>query len=285
VDLLGHTGGNRLPLFARRLAPIQVLHFGYQATTGLTTIDYRLTDRYSDPPGMTERFHTERLFRLPELLWCYPPPASPEVGPLPARRAGAVTFGSFNGLAKVTDQVIAVWAQILTRLPDSRMVILAGAGRAADERILDAFALNGVPSRRVSLLGKARREVYFQLFGQADIALDPFPCVGCNTTADALWMGLPVVSLAGPTCFSRQGVGLLSSVGLTDLLAKDPEAYVETAVRLAGNLERLAELRAGLRQRMRQSPLTDVPGFTRDLEEAYRTMWQTWCAGLLPAGE
>src|SRR5262249_8389691 len=158
-----------------------VAHFGYQATTGLSAMDYRITDAYSDPPGTTERYHTEELVRLPELLWCYPPPASPEVGPLPAGRKGHVTFGSLNGLAKVTEQVIAVWAQILARVPHSRIAVLTGAGRQADDRILDTFALHGVSSRRVTLLGKASRGGYFRLYQDVDIALDPFPCVGCNT--------------------------------------------------------------------------------------------------------
>jgi len=278
VDLVGHTGGNRLLIFARRPAPIQVTHFGYQATTGLPQMDYRLTDAWSDPPGMTERYHSEQLVRLPELLWCYPPPPSPEVNPLPALRNGSITFGSFNGLAKITAQVIALWARILTLLPDARLTILTGAGRQADERILDAFALNGIPARRLLLREKAPRSAYFQMFHDVDICLDPFPCVGCNTTADALWMGVPVVSLAGTTCFSRQSVGLLNAVGLADLVATTPEAYVEAAVGLARDLGRLGELRASLRERMRKSPLTNVQRFTQHLEDAYRTMWKTWCA-------
>ena len=168
------------------------------------------------------------------------------------------------------------------RVPHSRIAVLTGAGRQADDRILDAFALQGVSSRRVTLLGKAPREGYFQLYQGVDIALDPFPCVGCNTTADALWMGAPVVSLAGKTCFNRQGVGPLTLVGLKDLVVETPDAYVEAAVKLAGDVRRLGELRGSLRERMRRSPLTDVRRFTRQLEEAYQTMWQRYLSPGLP---
>ncbi len=258
IDLSGHTGGNRLPVFARKPAPIQVAHFGYQGSTGLAAMDYRISDPYADPPGMTEPYHTEQLLRLPESLWCYPPPVSPAPGPLPASQTGYVTFGSFNGLAKITADVIAAWARILSRVPGSRLTILTGVGPRTDERILDAFALQGVSARRLTLLKRAERGGYFELFRQADIALDPFPYTGCNTTVDALWMGVPVITLAGSTCFSRQSVGPLTLLGLADLVASSQDDYMETAVRLAGDVERLSELRGSLRERMRQSPLTNV---------------------------
>ncbi len=279
IDLAGHTGGNRLRLFARKPAPIQMTHFGYIGTTGLETIDYRLTDAHTDPPGLTEAYFTEKLLRLPEVLWCYPPPPSPEVGPLPAVQAGRVTFGSFNNLCKVTEEIIALWAQILTALPEARMVLLAGAGRAGDERVRSAFARGGIGPDRVTLLGRQSRDAYFQLYQGVDVCLDTFPFSGCNTTADALWMGVPVVTLAGPTCVSRQGVATLVHAGLGQLVTESAAAYVETAIGLARDISWLRELRSGLRERIKRSPLLDVPGFTHHLEEAYRWAWRQWCAG------
>jgi predicted O-linked N-acetylglucosamine transferase (SPINDLY family) len=279
VDQAGHTGGNRLRLFARKPAPVQVSHFGYLYSTGLAALDYRLTDAYADPPGLTERYHTETVVRLPEVLWCYPPPPSPEVGSLPALEAGHVTFGSFNNLSKVTAEVIALWSRVLAAVPGSRLLVLAGAGRGGDERVRAAFARHGVREDRVTLVGRRGREEYFRLHHQVDVCLDTFPYTGCNTTADALWMGVPVVSLAGATCMARQGIAALAHVGLEGLVVQTPAAYVEAAVRLAGDLPRLRELRAGLRERMSRSPLTDVPRFARHLEEAYRGMWRRWCAG------
>jgi predicted O-linked N-acetylglucosamine transferase (SPINDLY family) len=277
VDQAGHTGGNRLRLFARKPAPVQVTHFGYLFSTGLAAIDYRLTDAYADPPGQTERFHTETVVRLPEVLWCYPPPPSPEVGPLPALKAGHVTFGCFNNLSKVTEKAIALWSQVLAAVAGSRLVVLAGAGRGGDERVHKAFARHGFGGDRVTLVGRRSREDYFRLHHDVDVALDTFPYTGCNTTADALWMGVPVISLAGGTCMARQGIAALAHVGLEGLVVETPGAYVEAATRLAGDLPRLRELRSDLRERMRRSPLTDVPRFTRHLEEAYRGMWRRWC--------
>jgi predicted O-linked N-acetylglucosamine transferase (SPINDLY family) len=278
VDFGGHSGGNRLLIFALKPAPIQIGHFGYQGSTGLATMDYRITDAYSDPPGMTERYHTEQLLRLPEQLWCYPPPKSPEVGPLPALRVGHVTFGSFNNPTKINQQVLATWARILSQVSDARLAVQCGVGRETEERLLDAFALEGVSARRVTLLPKTRREAYFQLYRDIDICLDTFPYTGCNTTADALWMGVPLVSLAGTTCFQRQAVGPLTSVGLGDLVVSTTDTYVETAVSLARDIKRLSELRGSLRERMRQSPLTNVPRFTRQLEQAYRSVWRIYVA-------
>ncbi len=274
VDFSGHSGGNRLLIFAHKPAPIQITHFGYPATTGMSTVDYRFTDAYAEPPGMTERYCTEELLRLPDLLWCYPPPVSPEVGPLPAGQAGHVTFGSFNSPTKINDRVIAAWGRILTRVPTARMAVLTGQGRETDERLLDAFALAGVAAGRVTFLAKTARAAYFDLYRGVDVCLDSFPYSGCNTTADTLWMGVPVVSLAGETCSARSSVGPLAVVGLGELAVSTPEAYVDTAVKLAGDVSRLSELRKSLRERMRQSPLTDVPRFTRQLEEAYRTVWR-----------
>ena len=273
IDLAGHTGGNRLGVFAHKPAPIQVTHCGYPATTGLAAIDYRLMDPYTDPPGRTERFHSEQLIRLPEAHWCYAPPPTPEVNPLPAREPGQVTFGSFNILAKITDPIIALWAQILQELPQSRMRILVGAGTTLGERLRAGFSREGIDLERITALTFQRGEAYYRLYHNVDICLDTYPYTGCNTTADALWMGVPVVTRAGPSCVTRLGVSALVLAGLDDLVTDSPAAYVETAIRLARDLSRLKELRAQLRDRVKRT-LGDVARFTRQLEAAYRQMWQ-----------
>jgi predicted O-linked N-acetylglucosamine transferase (SPINDLY family) len=276
IDLAGHTGGNRLGIFAHKPAPIQVTHCGYPDTTGLTAIDYRLMDPSTDPPGRTERFHTEKVIRLPGAHWCYAPPYSPEVSSVQAREAGEVTFGSFNILAKVTDPMIGLWAQILKELPRARLTMLVGAGTELDERVRRAFLRHQIDLDRITPLSWKKGEAYYRLFHDLDICLDTYPYTGCNTTADALWMGVPVVTLAGPTCVTRLGVSAMVLAGLNDLVTETPTAYVETAVRLARDLPRLHELRTQLRDRVKLT-LGDVPGFTRQLEVAYREMWQVYC--------
>lgn len=278
VDLAGHTGKNRLLVFAGKSAPIQVSQFGYPDTTGLTAMDYRITDAYADPPGVTDRFYTEELIRLPEIAWCYQPTPGPEVGPPPFRDVGQVTFASFNHLPKITSEVIALWSRILLRLSEARLLLLTSTIGESNRRVLDAFAQNGVGDNRVAYVQRRPRDQYLELYRKVDIALDPFPYNGGVTTCDALWMGVPVVSLAGDAYVSRQGVSLLSNLGLQDLLAATPDAYVETAVSLAKDPQRLSQFRAELRPRMEQSPLLDGVRFTRYLEAAYRTMWRRWCA-------
>jgi protein O-GlcNAc transferase len=278
IDLSGHTADNRVTVFAHKPAPVQVTHCGYPDTTGLAAIDYRLTDPYCDPPGKTERYHTEKVVRLPEAHWCYAPPPTPEVAPVPAQEAGVVTFASFNFLAKVTEAMIGLWARILHALPRARMVVQAGAGRTGDERVRAAFARHGIPEERVTLAGKVKSDEYYRRFGEADICLDTHPYAGCNTTADALWMGVPVVTLAGPTCVTRLGASAIVLAGLEDLVTETPEAYVETAICLAQDLPRLRALRGQLRDRVKQT-LGNVDRFTRQLEAVYREMWQTYCAG------
>jgi predicted O-linked N-acetylglucosamine transferase (SPINDLY family) len=276
VDLSGHTGGNRLRVFALRPAPVQVTHCGYPDTTGLAAIDYRLTDPYCDPPGQTERWHIEKVVRLPEAHWCYAPPALPEVNPLPAQEPGAVTFASFNNPAKITGPMLALWARILQKLPRARMVVQCAVGRAGEERVRATLAANGIEAGRLRLLGRESGQAYYHLYHDVDICLDTYPYASCNITADALWMGVPVVTLAGPTCVTRLGVSAIVLAGLEDLVTDSEVAYVETAVRLANDLPRLKELRACLRGRA-QGTLGNVERFTRQLEAAYRDMWQTYC--------
>jgi predicted O-linked N-acetylglucosamine transferase (SPINDLY family) len=274
VDQSGHVGGNRLGIFARKPAPIQVTHFSYCDTTGLRTVDYRLTDAHCDPPGQTERFHTETLVRLPEVQWCYPRPAGPEVGPPAAQKAGYITLGCFNNVCKVTEEMMALWVRILTELPGSRLRMQTGTGKAADQRVFECFHRHGIGAERLTLVGRMPREAYFRLYHDVDLCLDTFPFTGCNTTADAVWMGVPVVTLAGPTCTSRQGIAVLTLAGLEDLVTRTPEEYVATAVRLARDAPRLRELRGQLRGRLERSLLLDTARFTRNLEAAYRIMWK-----------
>jgi predicted O-linked N-acetylglucosamine transferase (SPINDLY family) len=205
IDLSGHTDGHRLTLFARKPAPVQASHFGYMETSGLDAIDYRITDAVCDPPGMTERYHTERLVRLPEIAWCYRPDVAPEVNDLPVASAGHVTFGMFNACPKITSPAVAAWSEVLRRLPGARLLLLAAVNPQADRSLLDAFAGHGVAPDRVTLESRRPRPDYFRLYHRVDLALDSFPFTGCNTTCDALWMGVPVVTLAGKTCIARQG--------------------------------------------------------------------------------
>jgi predicted O-linked N-acetylglucosamine transferase (SPINDLY family) len=274
VDLAGHTGGNRLLAFARRPAPIQASYLGYLGTTGLPAMDYYLTDVHADPPGLSESHYQEQLLRLPECAFCYAPGPAPEVGPEPpARRSGRVTFGCLNNLAKVTDEVLAVWARVMTSVPGSRLRLPAGAGRAAAERVREILARHGIGPERLLLAGwAATRFEYLALYQDVDIALDPFPYNGVTTTCDGLWMGVPVIALAGRMSVSRQGVRFLRNVGLDELIAETPEDYARIATELADDLRRLAVLRSGLRERMSRSPLMDDERLTRDLESAFQAV-------------
>ena len=280
VDLAGHTAGQRLLVFAARPAPVQVAYSGYPNTTGMTSMAYRITDAYADPPGQTEAFHTETLVRLPEIAWCYRPPPCPDVGPLPARTVGTVSFGCLNKLAKVSAPVIALWSRVLQAVPDSQLLLLQGSSQLAGDRLRAEFARLGIDGGRLNLLEPPRREEqYFALFQTIDICLDTFPYNGCVTTCNSLWMGVPVVTLAGNSFVSRQGVSLLSNLRMRDWIARAPEDYVAVASRWAGHLDWLEKLRAGLRERMRLSPICNEARFTRSLEAAYRRLWTDWCAG------
>ncbi|MEZ0375115.1 MAG: tetratricopeptide repeat protein [Candidatus Sericytochromatia bacterium] len=286
VDLNGHTHGNRLAICALKPAPVQLTYIGYANTTGLTAIDYRLTDAWADPPGLTEAWHTEELVRLPQGFQVYQPPEPcPEVSALPALERGHVTFGSFNLLAKLTPRVIALWARVLRAVPGSRLLLkskaLADAPTAADFRA--QFAAQGIEAERLMLVGHAPDlEAHLAAYGQMDIALDPFPYNGTTTTCEALWMGVPVITLAGRTHVSRVGVSLLSRLGMEACIAEDEDQYVAIAARLAGDLPALKALRQELREQMGSSPLCDGPGFTRRLEATYRQLWQRWCNTVLP---
>jgi predicted O-linked N-acetylglucosamine transferase (SPINDLY family) len=288
VDLGGHTAYNRLLLFARKPSPIQVTWLGYAATTGLRTIDYRITDDKADPPGMTEAYHTETLFRLPDSFICYRPAVNaPDVGPLPAREKKFITFAAFNHFAKFTHEAVATWSHILTAVPASHLLIKAQGLHHPDmqEEMGKLFSRHGISVDRLEFYGKfpgmSGIHAHLDLFNQVDISLDTFPYNGTTTTCESLWMGVPVITLAGNSHVSRVGVSILTSVGLQDMIARDRDDYVARAVGLAENLELLELLRANLRQMMLRSPLLDTVGFTRNLEAAYRDMWRRWCQAQL----
>ncbi len=282
VDLAGHTAGGRWLIFARKPAPVQVSYLGDACTSGLSTMDYRITDGRADPPGMTERFHTERLARLPRPFLCYRPPATaPAVGALPADREGHITFGSFNQVPKLTPVVLDTWARILLAVPDARLLLKSqalGWGSVA-ERVVARFEVQGVPRSRLTLMGRQPRiEDHLAVYSRVDIALDSFPYNGTTTTCEALWMGVPVIALAGDSHISRVGVSILGGVGLEELIAATREDYARLAAQLAGDRQRLRRLRGDLRERLSRSPLLDGSGFARALEAEYRRMWRQWCA-------
>ncbi len=277
VDLNGHTQGNRLAVFARRAAPVQLSFIGYPDTTGVSEMDYRLTDAIADPPG-AEAWCTERLVRLPECFLCYQPPAlAPAVVPPPCEKNSFVTFGSFNNLAKINSAVIAVWARLLREVPHSRLVIKnpSFTEQATRERYYGLFAVEGIPGERLDLLeyvpdGGAHLATYARM----DIALDTFPYNGTATTCEALWMGVPVVTLRGARHSGRVGASLLAAAGLAGWIADTPEDYVKSAVTLARDHAALARLRSGLRERIAQSRLCQAPGYTRSVENAFEEMYR-----------
>jgi predicted O-linked N-acetylglucosamine transferase (SPINDLY family) len=267
VDLSGHTAGNRLLAFARRAAPVQVTWLGYPNTTGLDAMDCRLTDARADPPG-AESLHTERLVRLPT-AWCYRPWA--EAPAVAARRPdpSAITFGAMNNPAKLNGAVLAAWTRILASLPGSRLLMHAPDDAGLRERISGTFAAAGVEASRIAFFPRLATAAYLARYAEVDIALDAFPCAGATTTLDALWMGVPVVSLAGDRPYGRSGASILGALGLNDWLAGTPETYVERAVRHARDVPGLASLRASLRERLRASPLMDGAGQARAIEAVF----------------
>ena len=281
IDLSGHTGRNRLLTFARRPAPVQLTWLGYVGTTGLTAIDYLIADRFHVPRGWEEHYR-EKVLRLPDGYLCYEPPAyAPQVGPLPALSAGHFTFGSFNNIAKITPAVVAVWADVLRRLPGARLVLkyhwLDDAGLL--RRLTEFFGAEAIAPERLDLLGSTSHVEQLQQYNRIDLALDPFPYAGGLTTCEACWMGVPVLTWPGETFASRHSLSHQSNIGLTETIAHDLADYAARAVRLAGDLPRLAALRAGLRERMAGSPLCDLDRFTKSFAAALRGAWRDWCAG------
>ncbi|MEO8751332.1 MAG: hypothetical protein ABI624_01510 [Casimicrobiaceae bacterium] len=275
VDLSGHTKGNRLLVFAERAAPVQVSWLGYLATTGLPAMDYRLTDAEMDPPGMTEALHTEQLLLLPVQACFSPWPDAPAVSPSPLAGGARLTFGSVNQWAKVTEATRDLWASILVACPEARLCVIARGGQnpQLQRSIAADFERRGASAGQVTVFPFGSTTDFLRFLGQVDVALDPFPYGGGTTTMQCLWMGVPVVTLAGATPMSRNAIGPLVRAGLADLVAASRAAYREKAIALGRNAALLSRLRRELRPRMAASASMDARAFARGIEEAYRTMW------------
>lgn len=276
VDLAGHTAHNRLPVFAHRPAPLQIAWLGYFATTGLAEIDWVLGDPQVTPPDEEHHFR-ERIWRLPETYLCFSPPRlDVPVGPLPALQSGRLTFGCFNNLSKLNDAVVALWTRVLQAVPDSRLLLKArqlsdpAVARATAER----FARQGLASDRLQFEGPSPRAEYLRAYDRVDIALDPFPFPGGTTSVEGLWMGVPVLGRRGRRFIGHNGETILRNLGLDDWIAEDDDDYLARARRLAGDLDALSQLRAGLRGRLLRSPLVDAPRFARHFDEALQALWQ-----------
>jgi predicted O-linked N-acetylglucosamine transferase (SPINDLY family) len=281
VDLSGHTLGNRLPVFARRPAPVQATWIGYPQTTGLAAMDYRISDALLDPPGATEALGTEAILRLPECAVCFAPPEeAPRADAPPAVRSGRITFGSVNQYFKITGAVVRTWSRLLVAVPDAvlRMTLDQGERAEVAAEVQARFAAHGVAPDRIVVRGRSDLRGFFRELAELDLVLDPFPYNGGTTTYHCLWAGVPVVTLAGRTAIARCGAMILSHVGLAELVTADEDAYVSCATALARDTERLAELRRTLPVRYRASPLYAADRFTRALETAYDEMWRAFCA-------
>jgi protein O-GlcNAc transferase len=277
VDLKMQTANNRLLVFARKPAPVQVAWLAYPGTTGLSTMDYRLTDPYLDPPGLFDAFYSEESFRLPETFWCYDPLSDEPSVNAPPARAGVITFGSLNNFHKVNEECLRLWSRVLKAVPESRLLLLAPRDPAR-ERVLAILEEQGIGASHVEFAAdRLSRLEYLSLYHRIDVALDPLPYNGHTTSLDAFWMGVPTLTTIGKTVVGRAGWSQLCNLGLQDLAAETPDEFVELAVRLTGDRRRLEELRSTLRLRMQASPLMDGRRFARHVEEAYRQMWCRWC--------
>lgn len=278
VELSGHTADSRLLVMAHKPAPIQVTYLGSPDTTGLEAIDYRFTDVLADAPE-SQKFYTEELFFLPDGFLCYKPADfAPPVAPLPAFRNDYITFGSFNSSSKVHPHIIELWAKILRANQDSRILLKFGASadRRMREYYFQQFERLGISSSRVAICGWKPIDEHLRLYGEVDIVLDTYPCNGFTTTCEALWMGVPVISLAGKCHASRVGLSILNTIRLDIFATLTPAEYVAKATALAANHQALAQLRSSMRQRMKESALCDAKGFARKVEAAYRKMWHRW---------
>lgn len=284
VDLSNHTAYNRLMTLARKPAPIQMTWIGMPTTTGMSAIDYRITDARMDPVGMTESLHSEKLLRLPSSGWCYRPTEEAidiPVGPLPALANGHLTFASFNAFGKINRQVVELWARMFKEIPNA-ILYMATGGKDDDEAkralVRDTFESWGFPVDRLRLFGRKEFKQYFEFHNQIDIALDPFPYNGGTVTAHALWMGVPVLTLAGQAPIQRMAVSMNTSVGIPEFIAQTPDEYIAIAKRYADDFSALAHTRKKMRQRMQLSPLMDSMRVVSELENGYREAWREWCA-------
>ena len=286
IDLSGHTAGNRLPMFALKPAPVQVSWLGYLGTTGISAIDYVLADAWTMPEADEANF-SETVWRLPKSYLCFSPPnLGVDTAPLPALNNSYVTFGCFNDLSKLNDAVVELWVRVLKALPESRLLLKSSQFyfSSVRESTVERFTSRGVAPYRLILEGQVPdRAAHFATYNRVDIALDPFPYPGITTSVEALWMGVPVLTLAGERFLSRQGVGLLMNARLPDWIASNADDYVARAISHASNLESLASLRNRLRQQVLDSPIFDAPGFAHHFEAAMRGMWVDWCEKIAKA--
>lgn len=279
VDLSGHSGGNRLGVFARKPAPLQFTWLGYLGSTGLTRMDYRLCDAYTDPIGVAEDWQTETPARLPDSQWCYEQllVSVPVVTQLPRSTREFWTFGSFNNFRKLNDRVFAAWAEILKAVPHSRLRLFSFENRESGERAVAALTSLGIENERVEWVLRTSPDGHFASFADIDIALDSFPYNGATTTCDALLMGVPVLVVAGERPVARGGVSLLNTMGLSDWIAESEPQLPAVAQRQLASIESVARLRSELRPRLRASALMDAARFTRNLEAQYRSAWHRCC--------
>ncbi len=280
IDLSGHTAHNRLPVFAWKPAPVQASWLGYFATTGVAEMDYLLADAVGVPEAQRAQF-TESVWYLPDTRLCFTAPAAElAVTPLPALSKGRLTFGCFQNLTKVNEEVLAAWRDIFSALPDARLRMQTYQldAPAQKEQLLQRLQRHGIDPARVATHGSARREAYLAAHAEVDMILDTFPYPGGTTTCEALWMGVPTLTLAGGSLLARQGASLLGAAGLAQWVANSKEEYVAKAIALASDRPGLARLRAGLRAQVLASPLFDAPRFARNFEEALWGMWQAWNA-------
>lgn len=282
IDLSNHTAYHRLYMFGRKPAPIQMTTIGMPTTTGLSAIDWRITDKWMDPEGLTESFHSEKLLRILS-GWCYRPSDEAvdlPVSELPALNKGYVNFASFNAFGKINPIVLSLWADLLKAIPTARLCIATG-GSAENEKlnrqIRQACKKLGMPSDRLTLLPRLPLRAYFEYHNQVDVVLDAFPYTGATVTAHALWMGVPVITLAGPNSIHRSATSMMNSVGLPEFVAESKQQYIEIAKHLCDNTSKLASIRRKLRTKMQKSPLMNGKLVTADLEKNLRIIWQDWC--------
>lgn len=278
VDLTLHLAQNRLLLFARKPAPLQITFAGYPGTTGLTAIDYRISDPYLDPPSLSGSCYSEKTLHLPHTFWCYDPLECHDlpVNPLPALTEKHLTFGCLNNFCKISPPTLRLWAKVLQAIPHSRLLLLAPEG-SHRQQTQDFLAQENLAPERLEFAPLQPRRAYLELYHRIDLGLDTLPYNGHTTSLDSLWMGVPVITLVGSTVVGRAGLSQLTNLRLPELIAHTPDQFIQIACALAQDLPRLAHLRATLRAQMEQSPLMDAPTFTRHLETLYRQIWQQWC--------
>jgi protein O-GlcNAc transferase len=277
IDLSGHTAGNRLLTFARKPAPVQLTYLGYPGTSGLSAMDYRITDAYADLDG-SGQYYAEKLLYLPDSLCCYQPTLGmPDVAPLPALRNGYITFGSFNNSSKIDQCAIDLWAEILRALPSSRLLMATIPLGERGEWVLQQFEQAGVARSRIDLYGTLPMQQFHALYERVDLALDPLLITGGTTTCESLWMGVPVIVMVGQSFIHRVGYSFLCSAGLPHYAAATLDEYVQVALAAAADIPLLAKVRAGMRMQLAASPLMDQVRFTRNFENALRRAWSEWC--------